>query len=317
MMNASTIAAPGPVAAAPTAPVPVTPARLRWFDIPALKDRLPAALFVFLWSTGYIAGKVAVTHAAPFTTLTLRFGGATLLFGAIVLARRPQWPRIGPLFHSAVVGLTLAVQFGAIYAAFALGTSPGFSALVIGCMPLTTALAMTAMGEKQGMSQWLGLLLGLAGVLLVLQDRLGSGLGSGLAGLALLLALCGITFGTIYQKRHALELDLNIGLMIQNLVATLVLAPFALLHEHFRFDTSAAFTGSLLWMIFLNSGASFALFFMLLRRGLATRVSTLFYLVTPITAIMGWLLMHEPMSAIKVTGFALAAGGVYLATRNA
>ena len=121
---------------------------------------------------------------------------------------------------------------------------------------------------------------------------------------ALLLALCGITFGTIYQKRHALELDLNIGLMIQNLVATSLLAPIALLHEHFRFDTSAAFTGSLLWMIFLNSGASFALFFMLLRLGLATRISTLFYLVTPITALLGWLLMHEPMSAIKVAGFA-------------
>jgi drug/metabolite transporter (DMT)-like permease len=289
---------------------------VQWFDIPAFKDRLPAALFVFLWSTGYIVGKIAVEHAAPFTTLTLRFGGAALLFGAIVLVRRPQWPHLGVLLHSAVVGLTLAVQFGAIYAAFALGTSPGFSALVIGCMPLTTALAMSAMGEKLTLSQWLGLLLGFAGVLLVLQDRLGSGLGSGMAGLALLLALCGITLGTIYQKRHALELDLNIGLMTQNLVATAVLAPIALLHEHFRFDTSSAFMGSLLWMIFLNSGASFALFFMLLRRGLATRVSTLFYLVTPITAIMGWLLMHEPMSAIKVTGFALAAGGVYLATRT-
>jgi drug/metabolite transporter (DMT)-like permease len=184
-------------------------------------------------------------------------------------------------------------------------------------MPLTTALAMATMGERQRLSQWLGLAVGFGGVLLVLQDRLGSGLGSGMAGLALLLALGGITFGTIYQKRHALELDLNIGLMIQNLVATAVLVPIALLHEHFRFDTSAAFTGSLLWMIFLNSGASFALFFMLLRRGLATRVSTLFYLVTPITAIMGWLLMHEPMSAIKVAGFALAAGGVYLATRPA
>jgi len=289
---------------------------LAWLDSPAVRDRLPAALFVFLWSTGYIAGKIAITHAAPFTTLTLRFGGAGLLFAAIVVARRPQWPHIGALLHSAVVGLTLAVQFGAIYAAFALGTSPGFSALVIGCMPLTTALASAALGERLGLRQWLGLALGLAGVLLVLQDRLGSGLGSGLAGLGLLLALCGITFGTLYQKRHALELDLNIGLMIQSLVATSVLAPIALLHEHFRFDTSAAFMGSLLWMIFLNSGASFVLFFMLLRRGAATRVSTLFYLVTPITAIMGWLLMHEPMSAIKVTGFALAAGSVYLATRN-
>jgi drug/metabolite transporter (DMT)-like permease len=315
-MSTRASAAPAPLAAAPIAPVPKLPDRMTGLDALGIRDRLPAVLFVFLWSTGYIAGKIAVAHAAPFTTLTLRFGGAALLFGAIVALRRPQWPQIGALLHSGVVGLSLAVQFGAIYAAFALGTSPGFSALVIGCMPLTTALAMAAMGEKQGLSHWLGLLLGLAGVLLVLQDRLGSGLGSGLAGLALLLALCGITFGTIYQKRHALELDLNIGLMIQNLVATSVLAPIALLHEHFRFDTSAAFAGSLLWMIFLNSGASFALFFMLLRRGLATRVSTLFYLVTPITAIMGWLLMHEPMSAIKVAGFALAAGGVYLATRD-
>lgn len=289
---------------------------MAWLDSGVFKDRLPAALFVFLWSTGYIAGKIAVAHAAPFTTLTLRFAGAALLFGAVVLARRPRWPNIGSILHSGVVGLSLAIQFGAIYAAFALGTSPGFSALVIGCMPLTTAMVAAAMGEKQGMSQWLGLLLGLAGVLLVLQDRLGSGVGSGLAGLALLLALAGITFGTIYQKRHALALDLNIGLMVQNLVATAVLAPIALLHEHFRFDTSAAFTGSLLWMIFLNSGASFALFFMLLRRGAATRVSTLFYLVTPLTAIMGWVLMDEAMSLTKVMGFALAAGGVYLATRS-
>ena len=289
---------------------------MTWLESLGWKDRLPAALFVFLWSTGYIAGKIAVTHAAPFTTLTLRFAGAALLFGAIVLARRPQWPALGALVHSGVVGLSLAVQFGAIYAAFALGTSPGFSALVIGCMPLTTALASAAMGERLGLRHWLGLALGLAGVLLVLQDRLGSGLGSGLAGLGLLLSLGGITFGTLYQKRHALELDLNIGLMIQSVVATVVVAPIALLHEHFRFDTSAAFVGSLLWMVLLNSGASFALFFMLLRRGAATRVSTLFYLVTPITAIMGWLLMHELMSAIKVAGFALAAGGVYLATRN-
>lgn len=309
VMNARSLAVPGPVVRSPGH------TRLGWLDSSGMKDRLPAALFVFLWSTGYIAGKVAVTHAAPFTTLTLRFGGAALLFGAIVLARRPRWPAVSALLHSGVVGLTMAVQFGAIYAAFALGTSPGFSALVIGCMPLTTALASAALGERLGPRHWLGLALGLAGVLLVLQDRLGSGLGSGLAGLGLLLSLGGITFGTLYQKRHALELDLNIGLMIQSVVAAAAVAPIALLHEHFRFDTSAAFMGSLLWMILLNSGASFALFFMLLRRGAASRVSTLFYLVTPITAIMGWLLMHEPMSVIKVAGFALAAGGVYLATR--
>jgi drug/metabolite transporter (DMT)-like permease len=293
--------------------VPAPAARLQ---ASAVRDSLPAAAFVFLWSTGYIAGKIAVTHAAPFTTLTLRFGGAALLFAAIVLLRRPHWPDRAALLHSAVVGLlSLVLQFGGVYGAFALGASSGFSALVIGCMPLTTALAATALGERQRSGYWLGLVLGLAGVLLVLQDRLGSGLGSGLAGVALLLGLCGITCGTLYQKRHASELDVNIGLLVQNLAATVVLAPIALLQEHLRFDASPAFIGSLLWMILVNSGVSFALFFLLLRRGEATRVSTLFYLVTPITAVLGWLLMREPMSVIKLSGFALAAAGVYIATR--
>jgi len=291
--------------------------RTHWPDRAGMKDSLPAGAFVFLWSTGYIAGKIAVAHAGPFTTLSLRFGGAALLFGALVLLRRPQWPHAAALRHSAVVGLlSLVLQFGGVYGAFALGASSGFSALVIGCMPLATSVVAASRGERQPANHWLGLLLGFAGVLLVLQDRLGSGLGSPAAGICLLLGLCGITFGTLYQKRHAVGLDINIGLLIQNLAAVAVLAPIALLHEHLRFDTSPDFVGSMLWMILVNSGGTFALLFLLLRRGAATRVSTLFYLVTPITAMLGWLLMHEPMSAIKLAGFALAASGVYVATRR-
>jgi drug/metabolite transporter (DMT)-like permease len=288
-----------------------------WIDSPLLKANLPAAAFVVLWSTGYIAGKIAVEHAAPFTTLSLRFGGAALLFGALVWLRRPQWPDAAAIAHSVVVGLlSLVLQFGGVYGAFALGASSGFSALVIGCMPLATALVCASRGERQPTGYWVGLLLGFGGVLLVLQDRLGSGLGSGLAGICLFLGLCGITFGTLYQKRHAMGQDINVSLLIQNLVATAVLAPIALLHEHLRFDTSPEFIGSMLWMILVNSGGTFALLFLLLRRGAASRVSALLYLVTPITAIMGWLVMHEPMSAIKLAGFALAASGVYIATRG-
>jgi drug/metabolite transporter (DMT)-like permease len=158
--------------------------------------------------------------------------------------------------------------------------------------------------------------MGFAGVLLVLEDRLGSGLGSATAGFALILGLSGITFGTLYQKRHAVNVDFNIGLLSQNLAATLVLAPVALLHEHLRFDATPAFVGSMLWMILVNSGAAFILLFLLLRHGAATRVSTLFYLVTPVTAVMGWALMGEPMSVVKLLGFALAAGGVYIGTRR-
>jgi drug/metabolite transporter (DMT)-like permease len=288
-----------------------------WPDSRAWKESVPAATFVVLWSTGYIAGKLAVEHAAPFTTLSLRFGGASLLFAALVLVRRTAWPDARALLHSAVVGLlTLALQFGGVYGAFALGASSGFAALVIGSMPLATSLTAAMLGEKQPPAHWLGLLLGFGGVLLVLQDRLGSGLGSIAAGIALFLGLCGITFGTLYQKRHAVQIDLNVGLLMQNLTATVVLAPVALWREHLRFDTSPAFVGSMLWLILVNSGGTFALLFLLLRRGAATRVSTLFYLVTPVTAVMGWVLMHEPMSAIKLAGFALAATGVYLGTRR-
>jgi drug/metabolite transporter (DMT)-like permease len=151
---------------------------------------------------------------------------------------------------------------------------------------------------------------------LVLEDRLGSGLGSAAAGFALIVGLCGFTFGTLYQKRHAVNVDFNIGLLSQNLAATVVLAPIALLHEHLRFDATPAFVGSMLWMILVNSGAAFILLFLLLRHGAATRVSTLFYLVTPVTAVMGWALMGEPMSMVKLLGFALAAGGVYIGTRR-
>lgn len=298
-------------------PAMTTAATTPWLDNRALRESLPAAAFIVLWSTGYIAGKIAVAHGAPFTVLTLRFGGAALVFAAIAAVRRMPWPSRREVLHSAVVGLlSLALQFGGVYGAFSLGASAGFAALVIGAMPLATSLTATVMGERQSALRWFGLLLGFAGVLLVLQDRLHSGVGSAAAGIGLLLGLAGITFGTLYQKRHTMNVDLNAGLLIQNLAATAVLAPVAIFHEHLRFDASAAFAGSLAWMILVNSVGTFALLFLLLRQGAATRVSTLFYLITPVTAVMGWALMHEPMSALKLAGFALAAGGVYLGTRR-
>ena len=283
----------------------------------ARQGTLIAIAFVVLWSTGYLAGKLAIEQAAPFTTLTLRFAGAAMLFGALLIGARVTWPAWSELKHSVIAGLlNLALQFGGVYGAFALGASSGFAALVIGTMPLAVAGTAALLGERQGVRHWLGLLVGLAGVLLVLQDRLGSGLGSLAAGVALLLGLCGITFGTLYQKRHATGVDLRVGLLVQNLAATVVLAPIALLHEHFRFAATISFTVTMVWIVLVNSGGAFALLFILLRQGAATRVSALFYLVTPVTAVMGYLFMHEPMSALKIAGFALAAGGVYLGSRE-
>jgi drug/metabolite transporter (DMT)-like permease len=294
-----------------------TPAGLS-ADASTLRSSLIATAFVVLWSTGYIAGKLAIEQSAPFTALTLRFAGAAVMFALLLLWSPPRWPVWSVLGHSVIAGLlNLALQFGGVYGAFALGASSGFAALVIGTMPLAVSATSALLGERQPMSHWLGLCIGFAGVVLVLEDRLGSGIGSAAAGVALLLGLVGITFGTLYQKRHAAGLDLRIGLLVQNLSAAVVLAPLALLHEHFRFEATASFAAVMLWIVLVNSGAAFALLFVLLREGAATRVSALFYLVTPVTALMGFALMHEPMSLLKIAGFALAAAGVYIGTRSA
>jgi drug/metabolite transporter (DMT)-like permease len=278
--------------------------------------RLLAGTFVILWSAAYIFSKVLITHVAPFTGCVLRFGGASVLFGLILIIRRPSQPALSAIGHSAVVGLLmLALQFGGVYGGLALGASSGFAALVIGSTPLATTVLAAILGQKQRANQWWGLLLGMCGVLLVLGDRLSSGIGSIQAGGSLFVGLCGITCGTLYQKRFLNELDLSIGLFVQNLAATLALAPFAIVIEGMHLNFNLASIGALLWLILINSGFTFAILYTLLRQGAATSVSTLFFLVPPITAVMGWIFLNETMTLIKILGFAVSAAGVYLGTR--
>ena len=281
------------------------------------QNRLLAGLFVVLWSSGYIASKVLLTNLAPFTSGMLRFGLAAMLFLFILGIRRPIWPGWGPVAHSGIVGiLMLALQFGGVYAGLKLGASSGFAALVIGSTPLATSLVVAIQGERQKANHWWGLLLGFGGVLLVLSDRLGSGLGSTGAGVALLLGLCGITFGTLYQKRYGGGIDISIGLFVQNFCATIILAPIALLSEPFVLNFDSKAIAALLWLIFINSGLTFSLLFVILRRGAVTSVSALFFLVPPVTALLSWLFLGESLAPLKVIGFGVAAVGVYLGSRE-
>ncbi len=274
-----------------------------------------AMAFVVLWSSGYPAGKIGVQYAGPFTLLVLRFAGAAVIFALLAAAARAPLPSARAAWHSAVVGLlSLALQFAGIYGGLRLGASAGVAGLFIGIMPLATTLMASRLGEAVTARQWLGLALGLAGVALVVSERFGTQAVPATAYFCLLAGMLGASVGTLYQKRHATRIDLRHGLLIQHLAAGVVLLPLALGLEGFQVRPVPAFYGALAWVILVNSVGGFALLFWLLRRGAATRVAALFYLVPAVTAVYGFVLLGERLSLLKLGGFAFAAFGVYLST---
>lgn len=288
-----------------------------------LGDRVPAgvlsAAFVLLWSTGYPAARIALDHGGPFTVLMLRFGGAGLIFAALAGISRVAWPRGRAALHSALVGtLQLGLQFGALYWAAAQGVNVGLIALVIGTMPIITALLARALFAEAVLPlQWLGFAFGFSGVALAVGESLKPGGGPGFGPyLAVLAGLLAISVGTLYQKRHASSVDPRSGLAVQHLAAALFLLPFAV-HEGARTDTSVAFFASLGWVMGVNSLSAFGLLFVLLRRGAVNQVATLFFLTPPVTSVIDYLALGDALTAYKVAGLALAALGVYLATRRA
>src|SRR5215472_646310 len=278
---------------------------------------LLSVAFVLLWSSGYPAARIALDHSGPFTLLVLRFGGAGLIFAALAGLGRVPWPRGRAALHSALVGtLQLGLAFAALYWAASRGVNVGLIALVIGTMPIVTALLGRALfREAVWRLQWIGFALGFAGVALAVGESLKPGSGAGLAAyLAVFAGLLAISVGTLYQKRRASDVDARSGLAVQHLAATVLLLPFAV-HEGFRADASPAFFASLGWVIGINSLGGVALLFILLKRGAVNQVATLFFLMPPVTAVIDYLVLGDVLTAYKQAGLALAALGVYLATR--
>lgn len=279
---------------------------------------LSPALFVFLWASGFVAAKLGIPYAEPFTFLLFRFAVVTLLMLAIALATRAPWPADWRLAgHIAVVGMLLhATYLGGTYAAIALGMPAGLAALIVGLQPLLTAAAARPfLGERVTLRQWTGLVLGFAGVLLVLWEKLAFDL-AGAASLAFsLLSLLGITAATLYQKRFGTGMDLRTGGVIQYGAAMLPVLPVALIFESNRIVWASEFLLALGWLVFALSLGSFALLMWLIRRGAAARVASLFYLVPPVAALMAWLVFGETMGPAALLGMAVAVLGVALVVR--
>lgn len=274
-------------------------------------------LFVVLWSTGFIFAKLGMPSAEPATFLGVRFLIVIPLLLALALALRSRWPGLRGAGHSAVVGVLMHVVYlGGVFAAIEKGVPAGVSALIVGMQPLLTAtLVGPLLGERVKPIQWAGLLLGLAGLVLVLREKLALGQGSTFGYLLCLAALAGITIGTIYQKRFCARIDLVAGGVVQFTAALAVTGALALAFETARVVWTTNFAIAVTWLALVLSVMTVALLMWLIRRGAAAKVASLFYLTPAVAALMAWPLFGETFGFVGLAGMALTVIGVALANR--
>jgi drug/metabolite transporter (DMT)-like permease len=287
--------------------------------VSAAPSRLPSSLlawyFVVTWGSGYIATKIGLQYAPPFTFLSLRFALGLLLVIPIALAVRPQWPGT-PMqwFHVALAGVLMhAVNLGGSHYAQYLGMSAGIAALVLALQPLVTALvAAPLLGEQLGRPQWLGVALGLVGVALVVWHKIDINALGASALVAILVALGAITAGTLYQRIFCPAVDLRAASVVQFVASFVVLVPLAWWVEDFRFTPAWPMFGAIAFLVIFASILAVNALHTLMRRGEATRVTSLLYLTPIIAVALEWALFGVRPTALTALGIAVTCGGVAL-----
>ncbi len=280
-------------------------------------------IFVLIWSTGFIVARYAMPHSPPLTFLSIRYALSVLCFGVWMLLARVAWPQDrAQWLHLGVTGILMhAGYLGGVWSAVKVGMGAGTVALLVGLQPVLTAIWVSRAGQASAGSaritprQWLGLLLGFSGLLLVVWHKLGGGELSALnLGLAI-FALLSITAGTLYQKRFVRPCDVRSASMVQLLAAVIVSVPLALLETE-SIDLHPQFVGAMAWSVIgLTLGGS-SLLYLLIQRGAATQVTSLLYLVPPTTALLAWILFDEQLSSLMLLGMALTAVGVSMVVRS-
>jgi len=274
--------------------------------------------FVFLWSTGFIGAKYGLPFADPLSFLLARYILVIGLMGSLAWLTRAPWPP-APLqwLHIGVSGVLVhAVYLGGVFIAIKHGLPAGITALVVGMQPLLTALgAGWLLGEKVSRRQWAGLALGFVGVGLVVSGKFGEAAALGPMLLPAVVALFGITAGTLYQKRFCARFDLRSGSVIQFVPTALLTALAITLFGEFQVAWDGQFIFALGWLVLVLSIGAIGLLNLLIRSGSAVNVASLFYLTPPTTALIAWALFSETLSLVALAGMLLAVSGVYLVAR--
>ncbi|CAN5227027.1 DMT family transporter [soil metagenome] len=285
-------------------------------DIQGVAARSAPALFVVLWSTGFIGTKYVVAGAEPFTYLTVRMAVVVAIMGVVVALTRPSWPDRRGVAHSIVAGLLVQGLYLAATALAVVHAVPvSLSALIPGLQPiLTSTLANRWLGERVTSLQWGGLALGLLGVVLIMANRPITG-DAGWGWLASGLSLLAITLGTLYQKKFCSHIDWRSGSLIQQVSALLMFGLGAGLLETRAIDWSPQFVLALGWLSVVLSIGTVGLLYWLLRRQASSQVASLFYLVPAVTALMAYALFGERLDAVAIAGMFACAAAVLLVNR--
>ncbi|GGK67369.1 DMT family transporter [Amphritea balenae] len=277
-------------------------------------------MFVLLWSTGFIGAKYALPYIEPFYLLFIRMLLTLAVFTLLALIFKSRWPTLRQGGHQAVTGfLVHACYLGGVFAAIKWQMPAGIAAIVVGLQPLLTALiGWQWMGEKLRSIQWIGLLLGLVGVMLILLN--GNSAGSfelqPAALIAIVLALLGISIGTLYQKRYGAGTDLLTGSIWQYLATALAMAVLAFVFEERQVEWSFQLILALGWLVFGLSISAILLLMFMIREGESARVASYFYLVPPVTSLEAWILFGEALSLVQVFAIAITVLGVYLVLKR-
>jgi drug/metabolite transporter (DMT)-like permease len=275
-------------------------------------------LFVVLWASGFPISRLGLAYAEPFTLLTMR----SVLNVAFMLALLPffkfRWPKTWrETGHIAVAGFLLqSAYLGCIFVSIGEGVSQGAVALIAGMQPILTAILVGhLLGERIVKLQWIGFLLGFGGLALVMIERATFGTGTTLGYCVAAATPVLITSASLYQKRFCAGMDLRSAMVIQHSTVFVTNGIFALLLETRQIVASFELGFALLWLVLLLSMSANNLYFVMLRRGEAGRVSSLFYLTPPTAVLMAYLTYGESFGITALVGFAVAAIGVALVTR--
>ncbi|NML25021.1 DMT family transporter [Zoogloea sp. G-4-1-14] len=286
-----------------------------------LATRLYPLLFVLLWSTGFIGAKYGLPYAEPLSFLCARYVLVIALMGVLALATRAPWPKDPRQWlHIALSGVLVhAIYLGGVFTAIRHGLPAGITALVVGLQPLLTALGAGAvLGERVLPRQWIGLVAGFTGVGLVVAHKVAAATALPELGAMLMpavVALLGITIGTLYQKRFCPGFDLRTGSVIQFLPTLALSALVASQTESMVIDWSGQFVFALLWLVLVLSVGAVSLLNLLIRSGSAVNVASLFYLTPPTTALIAWAAFGETLTGLALAGMGLSVFGVWLARK--
>ncbi|WP_350335479.1 DMT family transporter [Coralliovum pocilloporae] len=279
------------------------------------------ALFVFLWSTGFLGAKYGAPDSEPMSFLTVRFAILVVLLIGLSLLGKPKWPDRITAAHSLVVGALIhGIYLGGVFWAIDRGMPANISVMIIGLQPILTALfAWKLLGEEPTRWHWGGLALGLFGLSLIVSGKK-AGIDGGVLTVetigACVIGVFAIALGTVYQKRFATGVDLRTGGIFQYLGALIITAPYGLFGEQLDITWTAEFIFALAWLIIVLSIGAIFLLMRLIQTGAVSNIAALFYLVPVSTALLSWLMFDEELTLIQMVGMLLISAAVALATRK-